>query len=246
MRQEKTMMMVRKSKGLSERHHKIMDLLQKYAEKGYPPSIREIGEQTGITSTSVVNYYLEQLEKWGYIERDRRISRGLRVVPEKLSELVAAPVRAVAETVSDFMRIPVMGRIGASLPMPIPASDFNYYDAETGVDIARSMLPAKNTDELFALEVQGDSMIDAMVNDGDIVIMRRVENNSEAKNGEMVAVWLPERDETTLKYFYKEKDGYRLQPANPTMLPIMINRNEKLEIRGKVVMVIRKVNGLAM
>jgi repressor LexA len=246
MRQEKTMMMVRKSKGLSERHHKIMDLLQKYTEKGYPPSIREIGEQTGITSTSVVNYYLEQLEKWGYIERDRRISRGLRVVPEKLGELLATPVRAVTETVSDFMRIPVMGRIGASLPMPIPASDFNYYDAETGVDIARSMLPAKNTDELFALEVQGDSMIDAMVNDGDIVIMRRVENNAEAKNGEMVAVWLPERDETTLKYFYKEKDGYRLQPANPTMLPIMINRNEKLEIRGKVVMVIRKVNGLAM
>jgi len=240
------MMMVRKSKGLSERHHKILDLLQKYTEKGYPPSIREIGEQTGITSTSVVNYYLEQLEKWGYIERDRRISRGLRVVPEKLSELIAAPVRAVAETVSDFMRIPVMGRIGASLPMPIPASDFNYYDAETGVDIARSMLPTKSTDELFALEVQGDSMIDAMVNDGDIVIMRRVENNSEAKNGEMVAVWLPERDETTLKYFYKEKDGYRLQPANPTMQPIMINRTEKLEIRGKVVMVIRKVSGLAM
>jgi repressor LexA len=243
------MMMVRKSKGLSERHHKILDLLQKYAEKGYPPSIREIGEQTGITSTSVVNYYLEQLEKWGYIERDRRISRGLRVVPEKLAELgnaLVVPVRAAAEAVNDFLRIPVMGRIGASLPMPVPASDFNYYDAETGVDIARSLLPAKKVDGLFALEVQGDSMIDAMVNDGDIVIMRKVENNAEAKNGEMVAVWLPERDETTLKYFYKEKDGYRLQPANPTMQPIMINRNEKLEIRGKVVMVIRKVGGLAM
>lgn len=243
------MMMVRKSKGLSERHHKILDLLQKYAEKGYPPSIREIGEQTGITSTSVVNYYLEQLEKWGYIERDRRISRGLRVVPEKLAELgnaLAVPVRAAAETVGDFLRIPVMGRIGASLPMPVPASDFNYYDAETGVDIARSLLPAKKVDGLFALEVQGDSMIDAMVNDGDIVIMRKVENNAEAKNGEMVAVWLPERDETTLKYFYKEKDGYRLQPANPTMQPILIKRSEKLEIRGKVVMVIRKVGGLAM
>jgi repressor LexA len=243
------MMMVRKSKGLSERHHKILDLLQKYAEKGYPPSIREIGEQTGITSTSVVNYYLEQLEKWGFIERDRRISRGLRVVPEKLAELgnaLAVPVQAAAEMVSDFMRIPVVGRIGASLPMPVPASDFNYYDAETGVDIARSMLPPKKTEGLFALEVQGESMIDAMVNDGDIVIMRKVENNSEAKNGEMVAVWLPERDETTLKYFYKEKDGYRLQPANPTMQPIMIKSTERLEIRGKVVMVIRKVGGRTM
>jgi repressor LexA len=243
------MMMVRKSKGLSERHHKILDLLQKYAEKGYPPSIREIGEQTGITSTSVVNYYLEQLEKWGYIERDRRISRGLRVVPEKLAELgnaLAVPVHAAVEAVGDFLRIPVMGRIGASLPMPVPASDFNYYDAETGVDIARSMLPAKKVDGLFALEVQGDSMIDAMVNDGDIVIMRKVDSNAEAKNGEMVAVWLPERDETTLKYFYKEKDGYRLQPANPTMQPIMIKGTERLEIRGKVVMVIRTVGGLAM
>ena len=243
------MMMVRKSKGLSERHHKILDLLQKYAEKGYPPSIREIGEQTGITSTSVVNYYLEQLEKWGFIERDRRISRGLRVVPEKLAELgnaLAVPVHIAAEAINDFMRIPVIGRIGASLPMPVPASDFSYYDAESGVDIARSMLPAKKADGLFALEVTGDSMIDAMVNDGDIVIMRKVENNAEAKNGEMVAVWLPERDETTLKYFYKEKDGYRLQPANPTMQPIMISRSEKLEIKGKVVMVIRKVSGLKM
>jgi len=243
------MMMVRKSKGLSERHHKILDLLQKYADKGYPPSIREIGEQTGITSTSVVNYYLEQLEKWGFIERDRRISRGLRVVPEKLAELgnaLAVPVHAAAEAINDFMRIPVIGRIGASLPMPVPASDFSYYDAETGVDIARSMLPTKKADGLFALEVTGDSMIDAMVNDGDIVIMRKVENNSEAKNGEMVAVWLPERDETTLKYFYKEKDGYRLQPANPTMQPILIKGTEKLEIKGKVVMVIRKVGGLPM
>ena len=76
--------------------------------------------------------------------------------------------------------------------------------------------------------------------------MRKVENNSETKNGDMVAVWLPERDETTLKYFYKEKDGYRLQPANPTMGPIMINSSERLEIKGKVVMVIRNISGLTM
>jgi repressor LexA len=239
-------MMVRKSKGLSDKHIKILDLLQKYAEKeGYPPSIREIGEQTGISSTSVVNYYLEQLEKWGFIERDRRISRGLRVVPEKLASL-GDVLQHAAEVVSDLMRIPVIGRIGASLPLPTPASDFNYYDAESGVEVARSMLPVKKVDGLYALEVQGDSMIDAMVNDGDIVILRKVDNNSDAKNGEMVAVWLPDRDETTLKYFYKEKDGYRLQPANPTMKPILIKKDVRLEIKGKVVMVIRKVGGLAM
>lgn len=232
------MMMVRKSKGLSERHMKILTLLEKYNDKGYPPSIREIGEQTGITSTSVVNYYLEQLEKWGYIERDRRISRGLRVVPDMLASLGIA----AAETVNDLFRIPIAGRIVASAPAPVPASDFNYYDAESSVEIARSLLPTRNTDGLFALEVQGDSMIDAMVSDGDIVVMRRVNSNAEAKNGDMVAVWLPSKDETTLKYFYKENNGYRLQPANPTMQPIYINKNEGLEIRGKVVMVIRKVD----
>ena len=96
--------------------------------------------------------------------------------------------------------------------------------------------------DLFALKVQGESMIDAMVNDGDIVIMKRTE---QASNGDMVAIWLPARDETTLKYFYKEKDNYRLQPANPTMKPIMISKNEPLEIKGKVVMVIRNVGTTA-
>lgn len=84
-------------------------------------------------------------------------------------------------------------------------------------------------------------MIDAMINDGDIVILKPAQ---DARNGEMVAVWLSDKNETTLKYFYKEKDGYRLQPANPTMKPIMIKKSEPLEIKGKVVMVIRKMERL--
>ena len=251
------MMMVRKSKGLSDRHIKILELLQLYQDKGYPPSIREIGEQTEITSTSVVNYYLEQLEKWGYIERDRRISRGLRVT-DKINEIAGmfnaraqavthAAVHSAVDVVTELLRVPIAGRIVASAPAPVPASDFAYYDAESSLDIARSMLPTRGkTDDLYALEVQGDSMIDAMVNDGDYVIMKPVGNNSEVRNGEMVAVWLPSRDETTLKYFYKEKDGYRLQPANPMTKPIMIKGSEPLEIKGKVVMVIRKIISTAM
>jgi repressor LexA len=141
----------------------------------------------------------------------------------------------------------VMGRIVASAPVPVPASDFNYYDVETSVEIATSLLPTpEKNKQLFALEVDGDSMIDAMVNDGDFVIMKPVASNAEVRNGEMVAVWLPSRDETTLKYFYKEKEGYRLQPANPTMQPIMIKKEEPLEIKGKVVMVIRKVDTVAV
>jgi repressor LexA len=101
------------------------------------------------------------------------------------------------------------------------------------------MLPAREKgDDLFALEVQGDSMIDAMVNNGDYVIMKRVE---DVNNGEMVAVWLKDRDETTLKYLFKEEGRVRLQPANPTMQPIIIDDPSTVEIQGKVVMVIRQV-----
>jgi repressor LexA len=92
--------------------------------------------------------------------------------------------------------------------------------------------------ELFALEVDGHSMIDAMVNDGDIVIMKRAQT---ANNGEMVAVWLEDTDETTLKYFYKENGRVRLQPANPTMKPIIIENPERVRIQGKVVMIVRQL-----
>lgn len=229
------MMMVRKKRGLSERHIKILQYLEQRQGKGYPPSIREICDATEISSTSVVNYYLEQLEEWGYIMRDRRISRGVRIIPEKWAEAVGQ----TAATLSDLIKVPVLGRIVAGSPVPIPGSDFNYYDAEASVEIARSLLPEKS-ENLFALEVQGDSMIDAMVNDGDIVIMKPA-TNAEARNGDMVAVWLEDRDETTLKYFYKEANRIRLQPANPTMSPIYVDNPAAVKVQGKVVMVIRKV-----
>ncbi|RLD06376.1 MAG: repressor LexA [Chloroflexi bacterium] len=220
--------MARKAKGLGERHKKILEFLKSYQKnEGYTPTIREIGEATNISSTSVVNYYLDQLEKMGKIERQRKISRGVRL--------------AGNNPLGEMFKIPLAGRIVAGEPIPVPASDFSYFDAESSVDIARTLLPSpEKSDGLFALEVDGDSMIDAMVNDGDIVIMKST--GGIAKNGEMVAVWLPERDETTLKYFYKEDDGYRLQPANPTMDAIHVGKDEPLEIKGKVVMVIRQID----
>jgi repressor LexA len=229
--QEAAMMMVRKSKGLGERHHRILEFLQQYQrENKYPPSIREIGEKTGITSTSVVNYYLDQLEKKGMIERDRKISRGVR-----LAGMNGSP---------DTLRIPILGPIAAGLPLPELDPTVSYMtDSEANaVDIARSLLPSKEKgDGLYALEVRGESMIDAMINDGDIVVLRPA---SDARNGEMVAVWLPRDNEATLKYFFKEKDRYRLQPANPTMKPIFVKKSEPLEIKGKVVMVIRRMEKL--
>ena len=219
-------MMVRKSKGLGERHQRILDFIQDYQRKHkHPPSIREIGESCDISSTSVVNYYLDQLERSGHIDRDRKISRGLRVTGQS--------------PIGELFRVPVLGRIVAGEPIPIPPSDFQYFGADESIEIAMSLMPAREKGkELFALEVQGNSMIDAMVNDGDIVIMRATQ---DARNGDMVAVWLPDKNETTLKYFYKDRDGFRLQPANPTYKPIMLKKDAPLEIKGKVVMVIRKV-----
>ena len=233
--------------GLSERQIKILEVLDTFQQKnGYPPSIREICQKAEISSTSVVNYYLDRLEETGYIERDGRVSRGIRVlrqpddnpVSQKSSPAVVKAVKEAVKAVEDLIRIPVVGRIFASLPTPLPSSDFNLTDAESSIDVARSMLPGREKAEnLFALEVRGDSMIDAMVNDGDIVIMK---STNVARNGEMVAVFLTDQEETTLKYFFAEKDRIRLQPANPTMSPIYKDP-KVVQIQGKVVMVIRSV-----
>ncbi len=246
------MMARKRSKGLTERQKRILDVLEDFQENvGYPPSIREICENALISSTSVVNYYLDQLKEMGYIERDNRVSRGIRLI--KPLNQVADTARAVStgfaqtaenvfHAVSEMLQIPLVGRIQAGEPMPIPSSDVSYFDSESMVDVAVSMLPrAEQSKDLFALEVQGDSMIDAMVYEGDIVIMRPAQ---EARNGEMVAVWLNDKEETTLKYFYLEKGRVRLQPANPTMKPIYIDDPATVQIQGKVVMVIRKVPGL--
>ncbi|MCX7976005.1 MAG: transcriptional repressor LexA [Bellilinea sp.] len=238
------MMMARRSQGLSERHRKILEFLTRFQEEnGYSPSIREIGDSINVKSTSLVDYYLTQLEQMGFISRDDRVSRSIRVLEpaERLLNRAVKAARQVGQQMQDVISIPILGRIVAGEPIPVFPSDFS--SADYTVEIARSLLPARERpEELFALEVQGDSMIDAMVNDGDTVILRRAQ---EANNGEMVAVWLDDRDETTLKYFYKEKDRIRLQPANPTMGPIYVENPASLRIMGKVVMVIRQVKSVA-
>ncbi len=217
------MMARKRQKGLGEQHIKVMEVLENHlGEYGYPPSIREICHQAQISSTSVANYYLDQLEEKGYIEREKKISRGLRVL------------KSMSETIDNLLHIPLYGTIVASEPVTTYSGD-----PEAMIDVARSLLPKQNPEELFALEVRGNSMIDAMVHDGDIVIMRRP--NDKPKNGEMVAVWLNDRDETTLKYFYLENNRVRLQPANPTMDPIYIDDPKTVEIHGKVVMIVRQL-----
>jgi len=211
---------------LSDRQRDMIDFIRKFQNgSGYPPTIREIGEAVKITSTSVVNYNLNKLEKEGYINRDLKVSRGLRLV-ESLQEK--------ADALSEMIRIPIAGRIFASQPVHIPDAAASFAPDEV-IEISRTLV--KDPENLFALQVRGDSMIDAMVNDGDIVVMRR---QQQARNGEMVAIWLNDRNETTLKYFYQENGKIRLQPANPTMKPIYVEASN-VEVQGKVVLVVRQM-----
>ncbi len=236
------MMARRKKEGLSDKHKKVLQVLESYTEKnGYPPTIREICDRASLSSTSVANYYLERLEEKGYIERDRGVSRGLRV-SKRIGEQIIDTIETITGTVDELIAIPLMGRIVASEPIPLPTSDFSVYDHDSAsINIAKSNLPSQEQtrDNLFALEVRGDSMIDAMVNDGDVVIMKPAH---EAHNGEMVAVWLEGKDETTLKYFYNEGNRVRLQPANPSMKPIFVDDPASVRIQGKVVMVVRQLD----
>ena len=211
---------------LSKRQQRIMEFVNEYVEENsYPPSIREIGAAAGISSTSVVSYNLHRLEEKGYIGRDREVSRGLKVVSARVPRMPEAVVR-----------VPLLGRIVAGEPIPVPASDFALLGDET-IELTRDLLG--DPQGLYALQVQGNSMIDALVYDGDVVIMR---HQQRVENGEMAAVWLKEREEVTLKRFYQEEGGrVRLQPANPTMRPIYVDDPRLLEVQGKVVMVIRQL-----
>jgi repressor LexA len=230
------------SKKLKDRHKQILQVIDSYREEhGYAPSYREICAQTDITSTSMVNYYLEQLEEMGYIEREDNISRSLKISKSAANAVgqVLGHVREAAREISDSLTIPVVGRIVASEPVPIPETDFSLFDAESNVSVSESLIPrGVDKSALFALEVDGESMIDAMVNDGDLIIMKPAR---EASNGEMVAVRLKDQNETTLKHFYREGNRVRLQPANPTMDPIYVDASSEIEIQGKVVLVIRQV-----
>jgi repressor LexA len=152
-------------------------------------SIRDI-QDIEISSNLCRQLLFGMLETMGHIKRSGHVSRGIRLM-RPLSEIGQAASRTlqnVRESVQQVLRIPVMGRIFASEPVPVPPSDFAYLDAESVVSVARSMLPAREkVEELFALEVNGDSMIDAMVNDGDIVIMKPAK---DVHNGDLVAIWL--------------------------------------------------------
>jgi repressor LexA len=214
--------------GLSERQQRIYEFITKFMrEKGRPPTIREIGGYVGISSTSVVNYNLNILVREGLIAREKEVSRGLRVV--------GAQAKALASEVG-FIQIPLLGKIAAGTPIPVPSNEgLTQFDGEM-LSLTRELLP--DSDGVYALEVRGNSMIDALINDGDIVVMKRAQS---AMNGEMCAVWLKDKNETTLKRVYRERNNrIRLQPMNPTMKPFYAEARN-VEIQGKVMLVVRQL-----
>jgi repressor LexA len=208
--------MRRSSEKLSERQKTILKFMSSYIElNGYPPTIREIGNASDIKSTSVVNYNLNKLVAAGYLQRSGKVSRGLRMVEKSQTE--AKPMRP--KKVISTVRVPMYGAIVASAPVPSP--DDVVIDEADMVDIAPFMLGNLDPSQVFALRVRGDSMIDALIGDGDIIIMRHCDN-TQVRDGDTVAVRLLDRNETTLKQFYREGDRVRLQPRNPQMAPIYV------------------------
>ena len=204
-------------KGLSTKRQSILEFLRQFIrEKDYPPSIRDIQLGCKISSTSVVDYNLKALERLGHIRRDREVSRAIELLDGSGRRPQSIP-------------IPIIGTIAAGQPIPVPtAESWSSIDYDNTVEVTPEMTEGK--EHVSALLVKGTSMIDALVNDGDIVIL---EETHSVDDGEMVAAWLKDEEETTLKRIYTDGDRIRLQPANATMQPIY-TKPENLEIQGRV------------
>jgi repressor LexA len=211
-------------KELSDKQRDIMGFIDRFIDdKGYPPTIRDIQAGCGISSTSVVDYNLDILEREGYIRRHAEVSRGIELL-----------TRALASEAS--VSVPVIGQIAAGEPIPVPTPDtWGVTASSETLEVSREL--TRGRDGIYALLVKGMSMVDALINDGDIVLMQYV---SVVENGEMAAVWLRAEKEATLKKVYVEPDRIRLQPANSQMQPIYISP-DNVEIQGRVIAVIRSV-----
>ena len=211
-------------KKISARGQRILEFIQGFMqENGIPPTVRDIQTACEISSTSVVDYNLRLLDRDGYLNRRPDVARGIELLDEQ------------GNPVSNTPRVAILGPIAAGMPLPVfstegAASNNDFDTIEVSQDLARRHRG------LFALSVEGTSMIDALVDDGDVVV---VEPCQQAENGEMVVAWVKDAEEATLKKFYLEGDQVRLQPANSTMEPIYCDATN-VEIKGRVVSVIRK------
>jgi repressor LexA len=209
---------------LTPKQQKILVFIRRFIEeKSYPPTIRDIVRGCGISSTSVADYNLTRLEETGFLRRQREISRGIELLDNPPNKKSAATV-------------PVIGQIAAGTPIPVPTSDaWSTVEASDLLEVPGSLVRGK--EEVYALKVKGHSMVEDLIDDGDIVIMQ---NKRTVENGETAAVWLKNEKTATLKKVYMEGQRVRLQPANSLMKPFY-STADNVEIQGKVIAVIRQL-----
>ncbi|MFC1985765.1 transcriptional repressor LexA [Chloroflexota bacterium] len=209
-------------KTLSSKQQHMIDFIHRFwADRGYPPTVRDIVDGCRISSTSVVDYNLDILDREGYIRRHSGVSRGIELLRR--------------DTVHSF-QVPVIGQIAAGEPIPVPAPDtWDITASSETLEIPEELTRARKG--VYALKVKGSSMVDALINDGDIVLMQYV---NVVENGEMAAIWLKAEKEVTLKKVYREPGHIRLQPANSQMKPIY-TEPDNVEVQGKVIAVIRQL-----
>lgn len=211
-------------RGLTSRQGQVLDYIrQSIAERGYPPTLREIGLHMGIRSTNGVNDHLRALENKGYLTREDMKSRSLRP-----TDLGGPPVAEVSS--DNLVEIPILGRVAAGLPIH---ADENVIDT---VHVDRGML--RGGREVFGLRISGESMIEAGILHGDYIFVKKT---PQANRGEIVVALIG--DEATVKYYFPEKDYVRFQPANAQMAPILVRAMDfrQTMILGVVVGLYRKI-----
>ena len=207
-------------KRLSSVQKRVIDFIEEFIERhDYSPSVRDVASGCSIASSTVAQYHLKILEREGYISRDRKVSRS-----------ISLPKRQ-----SDFVTVPLLGTISAGLPIPVLNDNAWIQTADENLSVPREI--TGGLDNIYALKIKGTSMIDALIDDGDIIL---VQQTHTAEDGDTVAVWLRDRQEVTLKKIYRKGSNIQLQPANKLM-ESMYCRPDNVEIQGKVVGVIRKL-----
>lgn len=210
-------------KKLSKRQEQVLDfIISEVKQKGYPPSVREIGEAIGLTSSSTVHGHLSRLEAKGLIRRDPTKPRAIEILTDKGSSANILPLEMGAEVI----QVPVVGKVTAGAPISAVENIDEYFPLPNNM--------AYGNDTIFMLEISGDSMIEAGIFNGDKVIVKKQQT---ANNGDIV-IAMTEEDEATCKRFFKEDNHIRLQPENEALAPIILSN---VTIIGKVIGLYRDV-----
>ncbi len=211
----------------SEKQQQILSFIEAFIdEHDYPPTVRDIQFGCSLSSTSVVSYNLDRLKENGYLNRHSEVSRGLSLSNQR--EITSEPISI------DTVAVPLLGTIAAGSPFPMPEND-TWYDLSGSELIDLPQAITGTGDGVYALKVRGESMIDALISDGDLVIM---EQASSVRNGQMAAVRIKSDNSTTLKHFYSEGPRTRLEPANSHM-EAMTFASTDIEVLSRVVAVWR-------